>query len=105
MLIVLFLARLRASSRDVSRMEPGAAPAGGARNAALGRSRDPTGGHSTPLRGARWTGPSRASVGPKRVQVLSLRAKDPPNEETWTWKRGPGIRNRRDGAPRGARAL
>jgi len=37
--------------------------------------------------------------------VLSLRAKDPPNEETWTWKRGPGIRNRRDGAPRGARAL
>src|SRR5450759_237397 len=48
MLIVLFLARLRASSRDVSRMEPGAAPAGGARNPALGRPRDPIGRHYDP---------------------------------------------------------
>jgi hypothetical protein len=42
------LARLRASSRDVWRMGPGAAPAGGARNPALGRRRDPTGGHYDP---------------------------------------------------------
>ena len=53
------------------------------------------GGTTTPPRGARWTGPSRASLGPERFQVLSLGAEDPRKEGTWTWKRGPGIRNRR----------
>jgi hypothetical protein len=63
------------------------------------------GGITTPLRGARWTGPSWACLGPERFQVMSLGAEEPRSEETWTWKRGPGIRNRRGGAPRGASPL
>ena len=81
MLIILHPAHRGASSGDVPRAERDAAPAGGARNPALGRPRDPTGRHYGRSAGSLlyWL---RANAGFK--------------------KRGPGDRNRRDGAPRGA---
>ena len=63
----------------------GAAPAGKPRKLALGRSRDPTGGHYDPSAG------SSAGLGLAGMP----RAR----------KRGPGVRNRRHGAPRGARVF
>src|SRR6185437_7157208 len=56
-IIVASLCSLRASSRDVSEMEQSAAPAGGARNPALGRPRGPARAALRPLREElRWTG-------------------------------------------------
>ena len=60
------------------------------------------GGITTPLRGARWTGPSRASaMGRSVFRCGTCGAETAPKDETWTWKRGPGNGNRRSGAPRG----
>ena len=86
----------------ILKAERGAALAGVVRSHALGRSRDPTGGHYDPsARSSLDRAVSGLGYGPKRVQVWNLRAETPPKDETWTWKRGPGIGNRRGGAPRG----
>ena len=70
---------------------------------ALGRSRDPTGGHYDPSARSSLDRPSRKLLaGEGAFMVLSLRAGTQKDSETCSWKRGPGIRNRRDGAPRGA---
>src|SRR6185312_10089173 len=52
----------------------------------------------------RWTGsaPMRSFEGPECVQARSLRAEGREGGGTQTRKRGPGDRNRRRGAPRGA---
>jgi hypothetical protein len=83
----------------------GAAPAGEARNLALGRPRDPIGGHYDPSAGSSaGLGPfHKVSDRPRRDKAMSRTGAED-REETGmeTRKRGPGDRNRRDGAPRGA---
>jgi hypothetical protein len=78
-------------------MEPGAAPAGGVRNPALGRSRDPTGGHYDPSARSSLDRAVSGLLGAKARSGVEPARQIPRSEETWTWKRGPGIRNRRDG--------
>ena len=78
-MVLLFEGRLL---ETILKAERDAAPAGEARNLALGRPRDPTGGHYDPS--------ARSFAG------LGLAATPRPR------KRGPGDRNRRSGAPRGA---
>jgi hypothetical protein len=85
----------------ILKAERGAAPAGGARNPALGRSRDPTGGHYDPSARSSLDRAVSGLLGRRRSAVLSRRRQNPRKEETGTWKRGPGIGNRRGGAPRG----
>ena len=61
------------------------------------------GGTTTPPRGARWTGrlgDSRQT--PPRPGVEPARGAEAGDERGVSWKRGPGIRNRHHGAPRGA---
>jgi hypothetical protein len=75
-----------------------AAPAGGARNPALGRSRDPTGGHYDPsVRSLTGLGPLQGFVdGPRRDKAMSRTgAADRKQTGAGTRKRGPGDRNRR----------
>ena len=86
----------------------GAAPAGKARNLALGRSRDPIGGHYDPSARCSldWDRANGCrALGRAASQVLSRRRNAPPATGADTRKRGPGDRNRRRGAPRGARVL
>jgi hypothetical protein len=84
-----------ASSGDVPRAERDAAPAAAARNRGTGRSRDPTGGHYDPSARSSLDRAVSGLLGRRRSAVLSRRRQNPRKEETWTWKRGPGIRNRR----------
>src|SRR5450759_3446027 len=69
-----------------------AAPAGRLRRPALGRPRDPIGGHYDPPRGARWTGTvPPVSDGPRcdkpmrRTGTKALRRNRGGNQETRTW--------------------
>jgi hypothetical protein len=86
-------------------MEPGAAPAGGARNPALGRSRDPTGGHYDP---SARSSLDRAVSG---LGEAEARSGVEPARQRPTERRGVDLEARtrgqksRDGAPRGARVL
>jgi hypothetical protein len=79
------------------RAEEDAAPAGGARNPAPGR---PLGRRPSPLRGTalQWAGRGADEGGESPWIGLSQK---PPGSAPGSY--GPGDRNRRDGAPRGAR--
>ncbi len=97
------LCSLRASSRDVSKMEQGAAPAGGGRTPLPGGAGAPPGGTMTPARSSLTAG---LGLPEARQERLTRRRRDSEPEAGETdLKARPGAVRRRDGAPRGARIL
>ena len=83
-------------------MEPDAAPAGEARNLALGRSRDPIGGHYDPSAGSlldRAVLEVRCAKARRGVEPARQGPKDERDVDLETRTRG---QKSRDGAPRGA---